>query len=143
MGEMPLIENPLGGRRIEEWIGDHPDQRIPDRVKDRIFIRHNGKCYLTGRKLFKGEYDFDHIKRLADGGQHRETNLAPIWRPKHREKTGEENSAGAKADRIRRKANGTWPKTKAPIRSRGFSSTRLWQPNNNPDSYDSSEGSGL
>jgi len=135
---IPMIDSPFGGRQIPEWIADHPDQRIPDRVKDRIFLRYNGRCYITGRKLSKGEYDFDHVKRLADGGSHRESNLAPIWRPKHREKTGEENSEGAKADRIRRKANGTWPKSKAPLRSRGFSPTRsaLDRPSFNPEIMD-------
>lgn len=121
---VPMITPPFGGRLVPEWIADHPDQRIPERVKDRIFLRYNGRCYLTNRKLFKGEYDFDHIKRLADGGQHRESNLAPVWKPKHREKTGEENSAASKADRIRRKANGTWPATEHPLRSRGFSPSR-------------------
>lgn len=119
-----MIDHPLGGRAVEEWIGKHPDQRVPDRIRDRVFLRHKGKCYVTGRRLFKGEYDLDHIKRLADGGEHRESNLAPIWKEKHREKTAEENAAAAKADRIRRKNNGTWPASKSPLRSRGFQKTR-------------------
>lgn len=121
---VPMISHPLGGRAIEEWIGKHPDQKIPDHIRDRIFLRHGGRCYVTKRKLMAGEYDLDHVKRLADGGEHRESNLAPILRQKHREKTAEENSDAAKADRIRRKANGTWPKSKTPVRSRGFAKTR-------------------
>lgn len=115
----------IGARRaVAEWIADHPDQAIPDRIKARIFDRYEGKCALTGRKLLIGEYDFDHIKRLRDGGEHRESNLHPVWRPKHREKTAEENRAGAKAERVRRKHLGLWPKSKTPLRSRGFEKTR-------------------
>jgi 5-methylcytosine-specific restriction endonuclease McrA len=119
-----MISHPMGGRSIEEWIAKHPDQKIPDYVRDRVFLRAGGRCYLTNRKLMPGEWDLDHVKRLADGGEHRESNLAPIWRARHRVKTAEENSDAAKADRIRRKNNGTWPKSKAQIRAGGFRKTR-------------------
>lgn len=120
----PMISHPMGGRSVEEWIATHPDQKVPDKIRDRIFIRAGGKCYLTGKRLMPGEWDLDHVKRLADGGEHREKNLAPVWRERHREKTAEENSDAAKADRIRRKHNGTWPKSKSSIRSAGFRKTR-------------------
>ncbi|MGA0604924.1 HNH endonuclease [Phenylobacterium sp. VNQ135] len=109
----------IGTRRaVAEWIADHPDQAIPDRIKARIFDRYDGKCALTGRKLQIGEYDFDHIKRLRDGGEHRESNLHPVWRPKHREKTAEENKAGAKAERMRRKHLGLWKGSGRKLKSR-------------------------
>ena len=107
-------------RAVPEWIADHPDQAIPRTVKLRIFDRYDGKCALTGRKLGVGEFDFDHIKRLRDEGQHRESNLQPVYRPAHRVKTAEENSAGAKADRTKSKHLGIWPKSKRPLQSRGF-----------------------
>jgi 5-methylcytosine-specific restriction protein A len=98
----PTIQ--FGTRRaVPEWIADHPDQEIPERVKLRIFDRFNGCCGLTGKKLMPGETDYDHIVRLRDGGEHRESNLHPVWRKAHREKTGQENSEGARADRIRAK----------------------------------------
>lgn len=90
-------------RKTPEWIADHPDQDIPKRVKLRIFDRYEGKCAITGRKLQIGDFDFDHIKRLRDGGQHRESNLQPVYRPTHREKSAQETSDGATADRIRAK----------------------------------------
>jgi hypothetical protein len=90
-------------RAVEEWVADHPDQEIPKRVKLRIFDRCGGKCGITGKKLRPGEFDYDHIKRLRDGGEHRETNIHVVWRPAHRVKTGAENSDGAKADKIRAK----------------------------------------
>lgn len=107
-------------RAVPEWIADHPDQEIPKRVKLRIFDRYGGKCGLTGRKLSAGEFDFDHIKSLRNGGQHREANLWPVYRPVHREKTGAENSEGARADRIRAKHLGLHPKPIRKLQSRGF-----------------------
>lgn len=114
-----------GRRAVPEWVADHPDQDIPRRVKLRIFDRCGGRCGLTGKKLRTGEFDFDHIKRLRDGGEHRETNIHVVWRPKHREKTAQENSDQADADRIRAKHLGLWPASKTPLRSRGFQKTRV------------------
>lgn len=105
-------------RAVNEWVATHPDQEIPPRVKLRIFERCGGKCGLTGKRLSVGEFDYDHIKRLRDGGEHRESNIHVVWRPTHREKTAAENSAGAKADKIRAKHLGIYPKSKTPLRSR-------------------------
>lgn len=38
-----MISHPMGGRAVEEWIASHLDQRVPDRIRDRIFIRAGGK----------------------------------------------------------------------------------------------------
>lgn len=107
-------------RAVPEWIGKTPDSAIPRLVQMRIFDRYGGKCALTGRKLAAGEFDFDHIKRLRDGGQHRESNLQPVYRPAHREKSAQEVSEGAVADRIKAKHLGLWPKPVRKIQSRGF-----------------------
>lgn len=117
----PRIDN---RRAVPEWIASHPDQAIPKAVKARVFLRHDGRCALTGIKLRIGDTDFDHIKSLRNGGEHRESNLQPVYRPAHREKTAAENSAGAKADRIHAKHFGYHPESKAKIRSRGFAPTR-------------------
>jgi len=116
---MPKPQVQIDTRRsVDEWIADHPDQEIPRRVKERIFARCGGRCALTKRKVGPGEADFDHIKRLRDGGEHRETNLQLVWRPKHREKTAQENSDGAKADRTHAKHFGYFPPSPTPLRSR-------------------------
>lgn len=128
MAKTPMIENPLGGRSVKEWIGSSPDARIPDAIRDRVFIRFGGKCAISGKKLFPGEWDVDHETALADGGQHRERNLRPVFRLAHREKTAAENRARDRAERIRRKHNGTWPKSKTPLRGRGFAKTREVNP---------------
>lgn len=75
----------------------------PKAVRLRIFDRHDGRCYLTGRKLQAGEWALDHIVPLRDGGGNVESNLAPIWVTKHHEKTGVENSERAKVQRKREK----------------------------------------
>jgi 5-methylcytosine-specific restriction enzyme A len=70
------------------------------------------------------KWDLEHLRPLSMGGQHREANLAPALAIEHRAKTAEEATARSKADRIRRKHTGNWPKSKTPLRSRGFASTR-------------------
>ena len=121
----PMIDNPFGGRSVPEWRGKTPDTKVPDRIRDRVFARAKGICHLSGAKIQAGQrWDVEHIRPLALGGEHRETNMAPALVEPHREKTAEEKTAISKADRIRRKANGTWPKSKTPLRSRGFPPTR-------------------
>lgn len=120
-----MIDNPLGGRRVPEWIGSSPDSKVPDTVRDRIFLRAKGKCHLSGRRIMPGDqWELEHIKPLSMGGEHRERNMAPALKEAHKIKTKQEASERAKADRMRRKHLGSWPKSKAPLRSRGFASTR-------------------
>lgn len=75
-------------RELPEWIGKTPDAKIPPRVRLRVFETHWGKCHISGRRIHAGEpWDCDHVIALANGGEHRESNLAPALRDKHREKT--------------------------------------------------------
>lgn len=121
----PMIDNPLGGRSLPEWIGSSPDARVPQYVKDRVFIRAKGRCHISGRKIGPGEpWEVEHVKPLSMGGEHRESNLMPALVQEHKLKTAEEAGDRAKADRIRRKHNGTWPRSKAKIAGRGFQKTR-------------------
>lgn len=113
------------GRAVEEWIGRTPDSIPPKAVVDRVFLRQDGKCAITGRKiLVSDKRQTDHTIRLKDGGENRESNLRIILADKHQEKTNAENSAGAKERRIRLKHNGLWPRSSRPIRSRGFPKLR-------------------
>jgi 5-methylcytosine-specific restriction protein A len=98
---VPMMRLP-GRRAVPEWIGATPDSEIPTRVKLRIWEREGGRCYLTGRKILVGDaFDYEHVKRIRDGGENRESNIKLALRDKHREKTGQENSDGAKPDRAR------------------------------------------
>ncbi|MBN9453215.1 MAG: HNH endonuclease [Bosea sp.] len=81
----------MTSRSVPEWIGKTPDAKIPPRVRLRVFERFNGICYLSGRKIAAGEpWECDHVVALVNGGEHRESNLAPALRDKHRQKTAED-----------------------------------------------------
>ena len=93
---MTKLSKPMG-RSIKEWIGRTADSKPPPNVRLRIFDRDGGVCYLSGRKIEPGEpWDADHVIRLEDGGENRESNMRPALRDKHREKTARENSEGAR-----------------------------------------------
>lgn len=91
-------------RTVEEWIGKTPDSKIPDRVRDRVFKRDDGRCHLSGRVIRPGDsWDCDHVIALINGGENRESNLAPALRDKHREKTATDVALKAKDARVRKK----------------------------------------
>ncbi|WP_395175100.1 HNH endonuclease [Roseibium alexandrii] len=120
-----MIDNPLGGRSVEEWVGKHPDSKVPSKVRDRVFQRYKGRCYLSGMIIRVGDkWELHHKKALGLGGEHRESNLVPVLPDPHKEETAEQVGMISKADRIRMKHNGTWPSSQAKIRSRGFPKTR-------------------
>jgi 5-methylcytosine-specific restriction protein A len=92
------------GRAVDEWIGATPDARIPDRVRLRVWEREGGRCHISGRKIMPGDaWEMDHKIALCNGGEHRESNLAPALRAKHREKTAADVKERAKVDRIRKR----------------------------------------
>lgn len=94
-------------RAVPEWIGRTADSKIPDKVKLRICIREGMRCYLTGRKLRSGEYDFEHVIALAlwtgEGHGNRESNIRLAYRDAHKDKTKADRKQQAKSDRVRKK----------------------------------------
>jgi 5-methylcytosine-specific restriction protein A len=107
----------MAGRTNDEWMAiENPNLMPPARVRLRIFEKFGGVCQLTGRKIMPGEgWDLDHITPLEDGGENRESNLHPVLRAAHREKTARENSQRAKERRKREKFLGIErPKAKLP-----------------------------
>lgn len=91
-------------RATEEWIADNDDQAIPVRVKRRVLDSQRPEpnalpiCPDCTLPIREGEgADFDHKKALADGGEHRESNLRAIHRRCHVPKTARE--ATERADR--------------------------------------------
>ncbi len=78
-------------RAVPEWIGKTPDTPAPPRVRLRVFEAHGGVCYLAKRKIAAGEpWQLEHVKALINGGENRESNLAPALTDKHREKTADD-----------------------------------------------------
>lgn len=94
----------MTGRATEEWIGSSPDAKIPPRVRLRVFERDNGKCHLTGRRIRAGEaWECDHIIALCNGGEHRESNLAPALSEPHKIKTKADVREKSKIARLRKR----------------------------------------
>lgn len=93
----------MTGRKTPEWIGKTPDTAIPPRVQLRLLDKHNARCALTGVKLRPGHIDFDHIIALANGGENRESNLQPVDRKAHKEKTKQDVAQKKKDRRVRAK----------------------------------------
>lgn len=94
-------------RSVPEWIGKTDDAKVPPRVRLRVFERAGGVCHLSGRKIAAGEpWDLDHVIALVNGGEHRESNLRPALRDKHREKTAEDVREKSQIRRSRKRALG-------------------------------------
>lgn len=91
-------------RSLDEWVAKHDDQKVPPRVRQRVFDRHNGICHLTGRKIQPGErWELEHVHALILGGQHRESNMAPALAAAHKVKTATEMKVKSKIARVRKK----------------------------------------
>lgn len=107
-------------RTVEEWIGKTDDQKVPPRVRQRVFDRHNGVCHLTGRAIQPGEkWELEHVHALILGGEHRESNMAPALAAAHKVKTATEMKVRAKTDAVRKKHLGI-TRPKQTIKSLGF-----------------------
>lgn len=108
-------------RSVPEWIGKTDDSRPPPHVVLRIFERHSGICHWSKRKIRPGDaWDVDHVIALINGGENRESNMAPILRGKpHKEKTAADVAEKSKVYRKRASHLGLAPKRQK-IQSRGF-----------------------
>jgi 5-methylcytosine-specific restriction endonuclease McrA len=109
-------------RSVAEWIGKTPDSRPPAHVRLRIFERHAGRCHFSDRRIMPGEHwDVDHVKALINGGENRESNMAPILRGKpHKEKTAADVAEKSRVYRKRAAHLGLKPSGRQKIASRGF-----------------------
>lgn len=108
-------------RTVPEWIGKSDDQKVPPRVRQRVFDREDGICHLTGAKIdpVRDQWDLDHKISLILGGEHRERNLFPALKEPHRKKTSAEVKVKSKIASVRKKHLGiTQPKQS--IKSPGF-----------------------
>lgn len=91
-------------RTPDEWIGKTDDAKVPDSVKVRVFERYGGVCYLSGIKIESGmDWELEHIQALCNGGEHRESNMAPALVAPHKDKTRADRRLKAKNDRVRKK----------------------------------------
>lgn len=112
-------------RSTPEWIGKTDDSVPPKTVKLRVLLAYKGRCHRTGHKFRPGDrIEYDHVRALCNGGENRESNLAPILGGKvHQAKTREDVGERAKTDRMKAKHLGIWPRGPK-IPSRGFEKRR-------------------
>jgi len=103
-------------RSVDEWKAKHDDQDIPPRIKLRLFEAANGRCQQCTRKIGPGApFDYDHIKPLILGGEHRETNLQVLCKPCHAVKTKADTGAKSKvADTAKKHLGLAKPKNPMP-----------------------------
>lgn len=102
-------------RSVPEWIGKTDDTPIPDRVKLRVFERYHGRCYLSGIRLTPGTWEIEHKIAIINGGENRESNLAPVSKGKvHREKTIEDLKIKTRSYKVRKRNVGIRKKSKFP-----------------------------
>ncbi|VIO73843.1 HNH endonuclease signature motif containing protein [Bradyrhizobium ivorense] len=109
-------------RSVAEWIGKTDDSRPPAHVRLRVFERFGGICHFSGIKIRPGDHwDVDHVKALINGGENRESNMAPILRGKpHKEKTARDVAEKSRNYRKRAKHTGAIAAPRQKIKSRGF-----------------------
>lgn len=106
-------------RSVPEWVGKTDDHRAPGSVRDRI-LKRESCCYLCTQPIDgTKKWDLDHVKALINGGENRESNLRPVHRKCHADKTAEDVAEKAKVAAIRKKHLGIKAKTQ-PIRSAPF-----------------------
>jgi hypothetical protein len=108
-------------RCVPEWIGKTPDSKPPAHVRLRIFERYKGVCHWSNIPIRAGDHwDVDHVKALINGGENRESNMAPILRGKpHKEKTRQDVAEKSRNYR-KRAAHLGLKRAGQKIKSRGF-----------------------
>lgn len=110
----------MTARATPEWVGKTPNTKIPTRVRARVFDQHGGICHISKRKIMPGEaWECDHIIALINGGENRESNLAPALSQPHKEKTKQDVREKSIIARKRAKDIGII-KPKGNIKSAGF-----------------------
>lgn len=99
-------------------------QEFKSSVKLEAWDRCKGHCEVCLARII-GRPEYDHILPDALGGEPVLTNCQVLCSKCHRAKTsGEDVPRIARAKRQHRKSINAWPKTKRPLRSRGFSKTK-------------------
>lgn len=90
-------------RAVKEWIGKTDNTPAPPRVRLRVFERDKGICHISKQRIRPGQkWELDHPIALCNGGENRESNLAPALVQAHKEKTARD-VAEKKVTRRKRK----------------------------------------
>jgi 5-methylcytosine-specific restriction endonuclease McrA len=102
--------------KLKEWIGKSDNHVPPATVRQRVFDRDAGKCHLCGHVIkVPGEtWDLDHVVALINGGENRESNLAPAHKHCHVAKTARDVGEKSKVAAVRQKHTGA-SRPKSPL----------------------------
>lgn len=103
--------------------------RVEFDKKTRVlaFERCKGLCEKCSARLKVGEAEYDHIIPYYFTRDSSLDNCQVLCVPCHRgvgAKTADDQRDISKVKRIKMKHEGSWPSSKAPLRSRGFAKTR-------------------
>lgn len=105
-----------------------PRAEFTKKQRAEIWSRAAGRCEKCGAKLKVGEGEYDHVIPCALGGDATVNNAQLLCRVCHSKKTHKHDRPRiSKAERQRAKHLGLWPKSRTPLKSRGFPSTRQVQ----------------
>ncbi len=101
-------------RSVSEWRGKSDDSAIPARVRDRVWLRDDGRCQCgCARKILAGEqWQTDHAVALANGGENCESNLRTLLVEHHKVKSASDVAEKARVYKTRTKHNGIKRKPK-------------------------------
>jgi 5-methylcytosine-specific restriction endonuclease McrA len=104
---------------LKEWCGKTDDSKPAPYVRLRVFNKYDGICYLSKRKIVPGDkWDLEHVVALCNGGENRESNMAPALVAPHKIKTKQDRATKAKNDHVRMKHIGIREPSR--LQSRGF-----------------------
>jgi 5-methylcytosine-specific restriction endonuclease McrA len=102
-------------------------RRMTPARRAKIIARDNGKCVRPFCETPTEALQVDHIVALELGGRDADWNCETLCTPHHKIKTRADASAIAKAKRRKLKAEGQFPPSKTPLRSRN-TFARRWVP---------------
>lgn len=79
-------------------------------------VRCQDKCELCGMPFAGKKRNYHHVKEANDGGDNSLSNMLVICEPCHKPLTKQYVRELRKAERIRDKHTGAWPKSRHPMR---------------------------
>ncbi len=102
-------------RSVPEWIGKTDDERVPIRVKLRVFLRQGRLCGECGFAI-RGRFVCDHRIAIINGGENRESNLQAIHEHCDRTvKTPRDVAEKAKTYKVQQAHLGLKPRSRRPL----------------------------
>ena len=106
-------------RAVPEWIAKRDDDAIPPRVKLRIFHKFDKRCAACTLPIVgKLRPEYDHIRALINGGQHRESNIQLLCSACHKTKT--KADVAEKSDAYRKQLNAAGIRKPSRLKGQGF-----------------------